>query len=86
MGELVSSLNGLKGLANQLQELKNISKKNSQVCSDPPFQTAFVSFQLAAAMENMSYLVRVPEAVEQAKIFIETEKLLDAHKMYVFPL
>lgn len=39
-----------------------------------------VDFQLAAAMENMSYLVKVPEAMDEARSSIENENLLEAHK------
>ncbi|VDP91859.1 unnamed protein product [Echinostoma caproni] len=66
--ELGASLGTLEGLPSRLQELKNISRKYSQ---------------LAAAMENMSYLVKVPEAMEQARACIESENLLDGHKIGV---
>ncbi|KAA0187480.1 Exocyst complex component 3 [Fasciolopsis buskii] len=64
--ELSASLGTLEGLPARLQELKNISRKYSQ---------------LAAAMENMSYLVKVPEAMEQARSYIESENLLEGHKI-----
>ncbi|THD18090.1 Exocyst complex component 3 [Fasciola hepatica] len=64
--ELDASLGTLEGLPARLQELKNISRKYSQ---------------LAAAMENMSYLVKVPEAMEQARSYIESENLLEGHKI-----
>ncbi|CAL8101069.1 unnamed protein product [Calicophoron daubneyi] len=64
--QLVAALSDLDGISEQLNELKNISKKYSQ---------------LAAAMENMSYLVKAPEAMEQARAYIEQENLLDGHKI-----
>ncbi|KAG5443247.1 Exocyst complex component 3 [Clonorchis sinensis] len=64
--ELASALESLEGLPNRLLELKNISRKYSQ---------------LAAAMENMTYLVKAPEAMEQAHAYVEGENLLEAHKI-----
>ncbi|VEL14338.1 unnamed protein product [Protopolystoma xenopodis] len=64
--DLEHSLSQLGGLSSSLLELKNLSKKYKQ---------------LAAAMENMSYLVKVPEAMEQAKSLIESKQLLEAHKI-----
>nr|CAH8873470.1 unnamed protein product [Trichobilharzia regenti] len=64
--QLGSSLGTLAGLSRQLHELKNLSTKYSQ---------------LGAAMENMSYLVKAPENFEQARNYIESENLLDGHKI-----
>ncbi|VDL95906.1 unnamed protein product [Schistocephalus solidus] len=64
-GEIEASLKGLSGLSESLAQLRVLSTKHRQ---------------LAAAMENMSYLVKVPECMEQARNSIETENLLEAHK------
>ncbi|CAI2733753.1 unnamed protein product [Schistosoma spindalis] len=64
--QLGSSLSGLSGLSQQLHELKNLSTKYSQ---------------LGAAMENMSYLVKAPETFEQARTYLESENLLEGHKL-----
>nr|VZH97502.1 unnamed protein product [Spirometra erinaceieuropaei] len=64
-GEIEASLKSLSGLSESLAQLRALSTKHRQ---------------LAAAMENMSYLVKVPECMEQARNSIETENLLEAHK------
>lgn len=32
-------------------------------------------------MENMSYLVKAPETFEQARTYLESENLLEGHKL-----
>ncbi|KAH8863263.1 Exocyst complex component 3 [Schistosoma japonicum] len=64
--QLGSSLSSLTGLSQQLHELKNLSTKYSQ---------------LGAAMENMNYLVKAPETFEQARTYLESENLLEGHKL-----
>uniref|UniRef100_A0A5K3FR35 Exocyst complex component Sec6 n=3 Tax=Mesocestoides corti TaxID=53468 RepID=A0A5K3FR35_MESCO len=59
------SLSAIGGLPASLSQLHVISTKHKQ---------------LAAAMENMSYLVKVPDAMLEAKNLIESENLLEAHK------
>ncbi|VDL59730.1 unnamed protein product [Hymenolepis diminuta] len=65
ISEIENSLDTISGLPSSLSQLHVISTKHKQ---------------LVAAIENMSYLVKVPDTLAEARSFIECENLLEAHK------
>ncbi|KAL3314929.1 Exocyst complex component 3 [Cichlidogyrus casuarinus] len=74
---------GLEKLDLADKEFRECERRYAEL-SEKLFQLAGCSTslrELAAAMENMNYLVRVPEAMQEAKRHIEEDRLLDAHKI-----
>ncbi|KAL5110886.1 Exocyst complex component 3 [Taenia crassiceps] len=65
ISEMEKSLSTISNLPSSLSQLHVISTKHKQ---------------LVAAIENMSYLVKVPDAMVEAKNYIENDNLLEAHK------
>ncbi|VDK32745.1 unnamed protein product [Taenia asiatica] len=65
ISEMEKSLSTISTLPSSLSQLHVISTKHKQ---------------LVAAIENMSYLVKVPDAMVEAKNYIENDNLLEAHK------
>ncbi|KAL5965660.1 Exocyst complex component 3 [Taenia solium] len=65
ISEMENSLSTISTLPSSLSQLHVISTKHKQ---------------LVAAIENMSYLVKVPDAMVEAKNYVENDNLLEAHK------